>query len=99
VRKKGDKLPLPGVNGVGNDRIVLFGTTWCGQSRRTRLFFEQRDIEFDYVNIDQDPEAAQLVQEINHGYRSVPTILFPDGSTLTEPSIWQLEEKLGLGGG
>ncbi len=81
---------------MGDDRIVLFGTNWCGQSRRTQQFFERRNIEFDYVDIDQDPEAAYLVQEINHGYRSVPTILFPDGSTLTEPSILQLEEKLGL---
>lgn len=77
-----------------SDHIVLFGNSWCGHSRRTQQFFDQHHIEYDFVNIDQDPEAAQLVQEINGGYRSVPTILFPDGSTLTEPSIQQLRERL-----
>jgi mycoredoxin len=81
-----------------NDRLVLLRTTWCGHSRRTPQFYEQHDIEHGYADIDQDLEAVQLVQDINHAHRIVPPILSPDGSTLTEPSIRQLTERLRIDG-
>ena len=52
------------------------------------------DIEFEWINIDDDPLAEQFVLETNQGMRSVPTILFPDGSILVEPSVKVLEEKM-----
>lgn len=51
-------------------------------------------VEFEYINIQQNAEAAARVKSINNGYESVPTLLFPDGSTLTEPSAGQLKRKL-----
>ena len=77
-------------------RITLYGTSWCGGSRRARLLLEQHQIPFHWVDIDQDKEAAEYVESVNRGYRSVPTIVWPDGSILVEPSTDELVKKLGL---
>jgi len=76
--------------------IILYGTDWCGGSRRVRLFMDQHNIPYHWVNIDQDDAAARYVQSINNGNRSVPTIVWPDGSKLVEPSNRILAEKLGV---
>jgi len=55
---------------------------------------DQAGIEYEYVDIRQDAYARERVQSINHGYESVPTLVFPDGSTLTEPSSRELRAKL-----
>jgi len=65
--------------------IVVYGTDWCFGSRRARQILEERQITYRWVNIDYDLDARRRVEEINQGYRSVPTILFPDGSVLVEP--------------
>jgi glutaredoxin-like protein len=76
--------------------IILYGTDWCGGSRRARQFFDQHNIPYQWVNIDEDDAAARYVQSLNHGNRSVPTIVWPDGSRLVEPSTVQLAQKLGV---
>jgi len=76
--------------------ITVYGTAWCGDTRRTRLFLEQHNIQYHWVDIDTDAKARQFVEKTNHGYRSVPTIVFPDGSILVEPSDQELIAKLGL---
>jgi mycoredoxin len=81
---------------MANEKIKIYGNSWCGDTRRARSFFESNNIEYEWVDIEKDPEAAKLVEEINHGFRSVPTIVFPDGSTLTEPSTLELSNKLGI---
>ena len=77
-------------------QITLYGTTWCGGSRRTRLLLDQHQIPYRWVDIDLDEEAAKYVESLNHGYRSVPTIVWPDGSLLVEPSADELARKLGI---
>jgi mycoredoxin len=79
------------------NKIIIYGTTWCGDSRRARRFFDENNIEYNWIDIDIDREAGKLVEQINGGFRSVPTIIFPDGSTLTEPSTYQLRNKFNLG--
>ena len=79
------------------DEIVFYGTKWCFDCKRAKKFLDQRDIGYRYVDIDRDPEARAYVQEVNHGNRSVPTIVFPDGEILVEPSNAELAEKFGLG--
>lgn len=74
--------------------IILYGTRWCFDSRRARTVFDDMEIPYIYIDIDKDPEARRYVQEVNNGYRSVPTIVFPDGSILVEPSNEILKEKL-----
>lgn len=75
-------------------KIVVYGTEWCPDCIRTKRFFRQRKISFDFINIDSDRQAEAMVLEINHGMRSVPTILFEDGSFLVEPPLHVLEQKL-----
>jgi len=77
-----------------NPIIVMYGTTWCFDSRRARRIFDELEIPYQWIDIDKDPEARSYVEEVNHGFRSVPTIIFPDGSMLVEPSNEILREKL-----
>ena len=77
-------------------KITFYGTEWCSDCRRAFFFLKRKHIPFQYVNIDEDKGGESIVKTLNHGNRSVPTIVFPDGSFLTEPSDQQLTEKLGL---
>ncbi len=77
-------------------KIKIYGTTWCGDCRRVRWFLEQKVITYEFINIDQDKAAEQFVIRTNRGYRSVPTIVFEDGSILVEPSNAVLARKLNL---
>lgn len=77
---------------MNKPEIKVFGTLWCFESQIALEFFEQNDIEFEWIDIDQSPEGDRFVRQVNGGYRSVPTILFGDGSTITEPSRKDLKE-------
>jgi mycoredoxin len=66
--------------------ITMYSTTWCGDCRRARRAFADFGVPYREVNIEDDEDAAELVQTLNNGMRSVPTIVFPDGSVLVEPS-------------
>ncbi len=76
--------------------LVVYGTPWCPDCRRSKQFLGEHRVPYDYIDIDQDPAAQAEVMRINRGNRSVPTIVFPDGSSLTEPSNEELAKKLGL---
>jgi thioredoxin reductase (NADPH) len=78
------------------DQIVVYGTTWCPDCKRAKRFFAEQRVPYVNIDIEQDAEALALVERVNHGLRSIPTIVFPDGSTLVEPSNAQLAEKLNL---
>ncbi|PWH13165.1 MAG: NrdH-redoxin [Anaerolineae bacterium] len=75
-------------------QIVLYGTSWCGDCRRARQIFAQMNIPYLDIDIDSDRQAEAFIKQINRGNRSVPTIVFPDGSTLTEPDNLSLSNKL-----
>ncbi len=81
---------------MGDTQIVVYGTVWCGHSRRARQLLESCGVGFRWVDIDQDAQGRRMVEEINRGFRSVPTIVFADGSVLVEPSDEQLRRKLGI---
>jgi len=74
--------------------IVMYGTPWCGDCRVARRVLDQHNIAYNYVDIEQDEAARRYVVEVNRGNQSVPTILFPDGSVLVEPSASVLTQKL-----
>lgn len=74
--------------------ILLYGTSWCGLSRRTQRLLDQKEVAYRFIDIDKDPVGEKTVREINGGFRSVPTLVFPDGSTLTEPSTGELLDRL-----
>ncbi len=73
--------------------ILIYGTTWCPDCTRALRFFDQRDIAYTWIDVDQDGEALKVVKDINHGHRIVPTIVFPDGDILIEPSNQELKTK------
>jgi mycoredoxin len=77
-----------------NQAITIFGTVWCGDCRRALRVLDQHQARYHYVDIESDDAARSYVEHINNGYQSVPTILFPDGSVLVEPSSATLAEKL-----
>lgn len=77
-------------------RIVMYATEFCPDCHRAKVFFETNHIEYLRVGLEGNKEAIEFVMNINHGYRSVPTIIFPDGSVLTEPGVNELKEKTTL---
>ena len=78
------------------DTILMYSTSWCGDCRRAKNFFAEYGIEYTEINIEQEPKAAEIVRQLNGGHQSVPTILFPDGSVLVEPSYRELAAKTGV---
>ncbi len=76
--------------------ITLYGTTWCPDCKQSKHFFGEQRVSYVYVDIEQDAEAMAFVEKTNHGNRSIPTIVFPDGTVLVEPSNAHLAEKLGM---
>jgi len=81
---------------MANSKIIVYGTNWCGDCRRARRFLDYHKVTYEWIDIDANPEAEKYVRETNRGMRSVPTIVFEDGSILVEPSNTRLAEKLGL---
>ncbi|MGZ3598629.1 MAG: glutaredoxin family protein [Ktedonobacterales bacterium] len=79
---------------TAQQEIVMYATSWCGDCRRAKRVFAALNVPYREVNIEEHEEAADLVVRINNGARSVPTIVFPDGSVLVEPSNAVLEAKL-----
>jgi glutaredoxin-like protein len=77
-----------------HDQIVLYGTDWCGDCVRSTKFLKSQGIPFRWVDINQDSDARVYVRGVNNGMVRVPTILFPDGSILVEPSNSELAEML-----
>lgn len=66
--------------------ITMYATTWCGVCRRAKRWFDAHAIPYESIDIETDEQAAAEVLRINGGMRSVPTIVFPDGSILVEPN-------------
>jgi len=74
--------------------IKVYGTQWCGSVKRALKILDENASDYELIDIDRDEAAAAFVMKINHGNRSVPTLLFPDGSTLTEPTSAELINKI-----
>ena len=81
---------------MSNPNIIIYGTDWCGDCYKARRILDRNNIPYQWINIDHDPEGEKYVLEKNNGMRSVPTILFEDGSILVEPNYSELKGKLGL---
>jgi thioredoxin reductase (NADPH) len=76
--------------------IIVYSTVWCPDCHRAKKFLGDQRIPYVNVDIEQDPAAMAYVEKVNNGMRSIPTIVFPDGDILVEPSNAQLAKKLGL---
>ncbi len=74
--------------------FTMYSTPWCGYCHRLKSQLEREGITFDVVDIEQHPEAVEIVEKANNGNQTVPTLLYADGSTQTNPSLKQVKEKL-----
>lgn len=74
--------------------ITMYGADWCGDCIRAKAYFADNEVDYTYVNLEDVPEAADIVLERNSGLKRIPVIVFPDDSHLTEPSNEALAAKL-----
>lgn len=74
--------------------ITMYGTAWCGDCLRAKRVFADQGVAYEFVDVEQDDEAAAYVMRVNDGRRTVPTIVFDDGSVLVEPTSPELAAKL-----
>ncbi len=72
----------------------MYGAEWCGDCRRSKRFLDANNVEYVYIDVEADEAASEKVIEINGGQRSIPVILFEDGTHMTEPSDNDLKAKL-----
>jgi mycoredoxin len=77
-----------------NGAVTVYTTSWCGFCHRLMTVLKSDGIPYDAVDIEQDAAAAEFVSSVNGGNRTVPTVKFADGSTLTNPSAAEVKAKL-----
>lgn len=75
-------------------KIILYGADWCPDCKRSMSFLDSKNIKYKYIDIDKEPGASDKVAEINNGMKSIPTIVFEDGTVLVEPSNVELAKKI-----
>jgi mycoredoxin len=74
--------------------VTMYTTVWCGFCSRLKAQMTREGIEFVEVDIERDPAAARLVEQVNGGNQTVPTLVFPDGTAATNPSIKEVRARL-----
>ena len=76
------------------DQLTIYSTQWCGYCHRLMRQLDREGVEYDVVDIEHVPTAAEYVMSVNGGNQTVPTVVFPDGSALTNPSVAEVKERL-----
>jgi len=77
-----------------SETFTMYTTPWCGYCQRLKGQLGREGIVFEEVDIEQHPDAAKLVEQVNDGNQTVPTLVYADGSAHTNPSVVQIKEKL-----
>jgi mycoredoxin len=72
----------------------MYTTPWCGYCHRLKGQMDREGITYEVVDIEQQPDAAAIVERANNGSQTVPTLVYADGSAQTNPSVAQVKEKL-----
>jgi mycoredoxin len=75
-------------------KITMYAADWCGDCRRSKRFLDSFNVKYSLIDVEADESAAEKVIKINGGARSIPVIVFADGTHLTEPSDNALKAKL-----
>jgi glutaredoxin len=86
----------PNLFNLKPSKITMYGAGWCPDCRRAKDFFSRYKIDYEDVDIDKITEATPFIKELNNGARVIPTIIFPNGEILAEPSDAQLADRLGV---
>ena len=74
--------------------FVMYSTTWCGYCKRLKSQLAELGVSFEEINIEEVPGMAEIVEKVNGGNRTVPTLVFSDGVAMTNPSAQQVIEKM-----
>ena len=74
--------------------VTMYTTTWCGYCKRLKRMMQDDGINFAEVDIETTPGTAEIVERVNNGNQTVPTLVFADGSAMTNPSLARVKEKL-----
>ena len=74
--------------------VTMYTTPWCGYCHRLKSQLDREGIDYHVVDIEQQPEAAEVVESANNGNQTVPTLVYADGTAQTNPSVMQVKEKL-----
>ena len=74
--------------------ITMYSTPWCGYCHRLRGQLDREGVSYTVIDIEEHPDAAAYVREVNGGFETVPTVVFADGSALTNPSLAQVLERV-----
>lgn len=82
------RRPAPGT-------VTMFTTTWCGYCRRLKSQMEREGLTWNEVDIEREPGGADFVRSVNGGNQTVPTLLFADGTSATNPSVEEVRARLG----
>jgi mycoredoxin len=82
------------MTGPAAGTITMYSTTWCGYCRRLKAQLDREGIGYAEIDIERTPGAAELVMSVNGGNQTVPTVVFPDGSTVTNPSLAEVKARL-----
>lgn len=75
-------------------KITMYSTPWCGYCHRLKGQLQREGIDFHVVDIERDPDAAEIVMAVNGGNQTVPTLVYADGTAHTNPSLAQVKAKL-----
>jgi mycoredoxin len=74
--------------------VTMYSTTWCGYCHRLKSQLDREGIAYEVIDIEQTPGAAEIVEAVNNGNQTVPTLVYADGSAQTNPSLAQVKDKL-----
>jgi len=74
--------------------VTIYSTTWCGYCTRLKAQLDRAGVVYDAVDIEVQPDAEAIVKRVNGGNATVPTLVFADGSALTNPTLAQVQERL-----
>lgn len=81
---------------MSQPQVTMYSTPWCGYCQRLKAQMTREGIGYVEVDIEQDPQAAAFVESVNGGNQTVPTVVLPDGTAVTNPPIGQVKALLGL---
>jgi mycoredoxin len=93
VRRDSPRMTASVANSVTSS-VTMYTTPWCGYCHRLQGQMDREGIAYDVVDIERHPEAASFVESVNGGNQTVPTLVYADGTSQTNPSVMQVKEKL-----
>ncbi|MGH8966946.1 MAG: mycoredoxin [Actinomycetes bacterium] len=75
--------------------LTLYSAPWCAFCKRLKQHLDRENIPYTEINVEQDPTAAETVKKVNNGNQIIPTVVFADGTAMTNPTIAQVKHQLG----